>query len=245
MMHRILLLASILAFAACGRKDARDTAPPPAAARGAVAAAFLGCPPEGAPGGDAEFNLLKNRDTEPAQVTDMTVDEMLVLHPPGLLEAGSRHRRHWPRAALDTLQRYEVRGVRLEGFLLGAKESGPESCNCRREDLRDWHVWIGARRPASRDEAKLARHASVVTEPTPRWQRRNGWRLRQFKALARQGARVRITGWLLWDHEHPEELPAHKGEAATRGTLWEVHPVTRIELFSAGRWVEWRDVEDE
>jgi hypothetical protein len=61
-----------------------------------------------------------------------------------------------------------------------------------------------------------------------------------MKALARQGARVRISGWLFWDQRHPERLPSRQGSAATRGTLWEVHPVTGIEVFSAGRWIDVR-----
>jgi hypothetical protein len=60
----------------------------------------------------------------------------------------------------------------------------------------------------------------------------HGWRLRFLKRLADQGARVRLTGWLMLDSDHPDQI----GKA--RGGLWEIHPVTKIEVFSGGRWIE-------
>jgi hypothetical protein len=35
---------------------------------------------------------------------------------------------------------------------------------------------------------------------------------------------------LMLDPEHPEQL------GKTRGTLWEIHPVMRIEVRRGGRW---------
>ena len=157
------------------------------------------------------------------------------------------HRTDWPKGsaeqkrAVSKVQSQEKRGVMIEGHLLMARESGPESCNCRRDDLRDWHMWIGSEKATSFEDAKQKRRRSIVVEPTPRWQDRKGWRLRQLQALARQSARVRVYGWLLWDQEHPEETPEMKGDNATRGTLWEIHPVTKIEIRSGERWVELMD----
>jgi len=73
----------------------------------------------------------------------------------------------------------------------------------------------------------------VVAEVTPRWlAATHGWRLRFLKRLADQGARVRLTGWLMLDPDHPDQI------GKTRGGLWELHPVTTIEVFSGGRWIE-------
>jgi hypothetical protein len=73
----------------------------------------------------------------------------------------------------------------------------------------------------------------VVVEITPRWLAANdGWRLQTFKRLAEQRAKVRITGWLMFDPQHPDQI------GKTRGGLWEVHPITKIEVFSDGRWIE-------
>jgi hypothetical protein len=78
-----------------------------------------------------------------------------------------------------------------------------------------------------------------------------GWR---YEPLAdalrpRQGAgswpdgprRVRLTGWLLYDYEFDRPTHARRpGRPPPRGTVWEVHPVTRIEVFDAalGAWAE-------
>lgn len=41
---------------------------------------------------------------------------------------------------------------------------------------------------------------------------------------------VRISGWLMVDPQHPNHL--HK----YRLTLWEIHPITKIEVYSNGDW---------
>jgi hypothetical protein len=48
----------------------------------------------------------------------------------------------------------------------------------------------------------------------------------------RDSTRVRLSGWLLLDTEHPEEV------GRTRGTIWEIHPVMRIEARRGNRWVD-------
>jgi hypothetical protein len=40
-----------------------------------------------------------------------------------------------------------------------------------------------------------------------------------------------MTGWLTFDQEHNEQV------GKTRGTLWEVHPVTRVQVLEDGKWV--------
>jgi hypothetical protein len=40
--------------------------------------------------------------------------------------------------------------------------------------------------------------------------------------------RIRATGWLMYNFEHHAQI------AKTRGTLWEVHPVMKIEVFQSG-----------
>lgn len=199
---------------------------------------FKDCPPEGLGGGNALLNRLKNRDKEPPSYESKTIEELITLRPQLIVAAGEKNRASWSQISLDEAAKYESRGIVVEGYLLKVKQSGVESCNCLRDDLRDWHVWIGPNKPADKEEAKLMRASGMIAEPTPRWLERKGWRLRQFDALARQHAKVRISGWMLWDQEHYEELPEKKGERATRGTLWEIHPMTKIEVFSGGKWIE-------
>jgi hypothetical protein len=74
-----------------------------------------------------------------------------------------------------------------------------------------------------------------VIEPTPRFkQRRPNWtrtRLLTFEGDARSPIdSVRVTGFLFYDPFHPEHLNRY------RRTLWEIHPITRIEFFQNGVW---------
>lgn len=185
------------------------------------------CPPGGA-GGDRALNHFKNRVTPPARYHLLTVAEFLRTYP--LLHTPRRTTLYTPQEAAAITPR-EQAGVELEGYLLAAKQSGPESTNCYSTTRRDDHVWIGAVRPASPAAARAERAEAVVVEPTPNTLARHPiWRLRTLRALARQGAKVRVFGWVMYDPEHPDQL------GKTRGTLWEVHPVTRIEVWSGGRW---------
>ena len=84
---------------------------------------------------------------------------------------------------------------------------------------------------------------AVVLEATPRWRGANpNWNPNVFQHLVSQHvslhARVRITGWLMFDQEHPDQLHPRENRPATWGTLWEIHPGTKIEVFSGGVWRE-------
>jgi len=194
------------------------------------AIAFANCPPEG-DGGDIILNRLKNRVTEPSEYKEITVEQFLSEFTPNLNTPKNRNR--FSEDQKNYVEPREQRGIALIGYILGAKQSGPESCNCHDPERRDFHVWIGAKKPSTRAEATAMRAESVVVEPTPAGQDgHNNWRLRILKKLASQGAKVRISGWAMYDPEHPDQL------GKTRGTLWEVHPVLKIEVWNKGIWQE-------
>jgi hypothetical protein len=154
----------------------------------------------------------------------MTVAQINTLPVP--LEALQGRRATWPARTAAEISPVEHKGVVVEGILIGAKQSGTESTNCKRQELRDYHLWIV-------DEQDQTRAQAVVAEVTPRWLASNpGWRLRFLKRLADQRANVRLTGWLMLDPEHPDQI------GKIRGGLWEIHPITKIEVFSGGRWIE-------
>jgi hypothetical protein len=184
-----------------------------------------GCPPEG-DGGDPALNRLKNRDVPPPSYDPMTVEAILDNHPAAAEAIGRKDRDRWTAAALSQVKEWEQQGVAVEGYLLKIKQEGPESCNCHVQEHRDYHVWLSA----SPDDD---RSRSMVVEVSPRVQQSHeNWRLRILSRLAKDRARVRISGWLMWDQEHPEQI------GQTRGTLWEIHPIHMIEVYSGGRWRE-------
>ena len=184
---------------------------------------FEGCPPEGS-GGDAALNRLKNRDLPPPAYEPISVSELLANQPAALMDAGRRERNNWPQIALAQAIQWESRGVSVEGYLLRAKQQGPETCNCKDQTKRDYHIWIG-------DSPDADRSQSVVVEVSPRLLPAHpNWRLRILSRLAKDRAKVRISGWLMWDQEHPEEV------GKSRGTMWEVHPIHVIEVWSGGEW---------
>jgi hypothetical protein len=175
------------------------------------------CPAEGlalSPGG-REFARLKNR--EPRAPGPQEFDEGVSLG--SLLRPGDNSGR-WP----------ESRAGRVEGYVVEVVEGGVEAANCYSFDERDVHIHVAPRADAPRAEW-------VVVEVTPRARRRasewgGDWRA---EALRRElvGRRCRFEGWLLFDREHADEseqtAPGARGN--WRGTAWELHPVTRIEVL--------------
>ena len=179
-------------------------------------------------GGDALLNREKNRFTKPLDVTDVTIDE--ILHTPSALlaDAGRHKRERWSSAAMDYAQEEERRGIRVTGYLIHAKESGPESCNGYSDSLRDYHIWIG-------NNPTDDKRSGMIVEITPRWKVVHPeWRLHIMEKLASKHVPVRVTGWLMWDEEHPDEV------GKSRLTQWEIHPVTDFEVYSDN---EWRGIE--
>lgn len=95
--------------------------------------------------------------------------------------------------------------------------------------------------------------AYVTGEVTPQWRRPGGWTNDSLVALFRPNRggvtpwpdgprRVRVSGWLLYDFQY-DRVPTSWSlqNQATRLTGWEIHPVTRIEVWDDARG-EWREV---
>jgi hypothetical protein len=175
-------------------------------------------------GGDPSLNKQKNRFTMPLDVKDVSVASILQIPTSELSGLGRSHRERWPVGAVDFLREQETRGVRVTGYLVAAKEEGPESCNGYSDSLHDFHIWIS-------DAPSFEKSNGLIVEMTPRWQSvRPDWKMDELRSLVREHARVRVTGWLLWDEEHPDEV------GKSRASQWEIHPVTQFEVLDAGNW---------
>jgi hypothetical protein len=157
-------------------------------------------------------------------------DAVMHLTWPDAVERRDRDR--WSAEDRAQIERYEGLPIAIEGYLAGAKESGPESTNCHGADkeFRDYHLWLT-------QNSEEDRSLSIVVEPTPRLLAKHpGWRLSAFRKLVSEKTRVRLSGWLMFDPEHPDQV------GKTRGTIWEVHPMMQAEVWHQERWVtldEW------
>jgi len=184
---------------------------------------FRGCPPEGS-GGDEELNRLKNRVDE-GSYQAVKFDPLRNLSWPHAVER--RKRSEWASDLKSEIARNEGDPIAVEGYLLRVKEEGPESPNCRREDpdFRDFHIWLAY---SPDDEESSA----IVVEITPRIRIQHpSWNLQKIRTIIRERVSVRISGWLLFDQEHPDQV------GKSRATLWEIHPIMKIEVHHNGEWI--------
>ena len=185
-----------------------------------VADYFQGCPPSGS-GGDPALNTLKNRIDEGVWAST-SISSLLSLSWPQSIENQPRSR--WSAADKEAVALYEGSPVQVEGYLLQAKKMSPESTNCHSVEYVDFHVWIA-------DDPDKPRGESIVIEVTPRvLVSHPQWTTRRLGELARNREKIRISGWLLMDPEHPDQI------GKTRGTIWEIHPIMQIESYSLTGW---------
>lgn len=169
------------------------------------------------------LRALKRRLDPPAAYADWTQDSIAALP----------HGR--PLAEYAPLER---RGVRLEGWVQRTMAAGDG----------DMHLELcaTARTSGGRDTAY------TTGEITPGWRRPGAWQFEALNAVFRPNdgavtpwdggpAKVRVSGWLLYDFQYdrpPTSWSLQNG--APRVSGWEIHPVTRIERWSARerRWIE-------
>lgn len=193
-------------------EQASKPAPPPNT--------YRGCP-AGGDGGDHELNARKNR-TDSAAWYPVSLASILALRWPTGIETQPRFR--WSRADVAEIARFEGIPVQVEGYLAGAKQQGPESCNCHSVNDVDNHLWIV-------DAPGKSRAQSVVAEITPRLRALHpGWAFSRVQPLVDGKTKVRISGWLMMDQEHPDQV------GKTRGTIWEIHPIVAFDVLSGGEW---------
>ncbi|MDQ6694486.1 MAG: lamin tail domain-containing protein [Chloroflexota bacterium] len=182
---------------------------------------YQGCPSSG-DGGDPQLNVRKDR-TDTASWYPVSIASVLNLQWPKGIERTQRA--NWSSADAGEIAKYEGTPVQIEGWLAGAKQEGPESCNCHSVNDVDNHLWIV-------DTPNGDRSRSVVVEVTPRIRAQHpGWAFERIRPLVDGQTKVRISGWLLMDQEHPDQI------GKTRGTIWEIHPIVNFEVQRGNNWI--------
>lgn len=189
------------------------------------ALALLGRAP-GLPETTRHLREMKDRMEQPTNLLDYTMTDFAQLpHQPPLIA----------RRAL------EAHGVRMQGWVQRMVLSGDG----------DLHLELAEKRRhlGERDTAY------VVAEITPPWREgARGWAYESLLVAFRPNRggrapwesgprRVRLTGWLTLDHPYDRPVSTWlQLHSAPRRTGWEIHPVTRIELWddTALAWQELR-----
>jgi hypothetical protein len=185
------------------------------------------CGPVGQSGSaDPDLNRLKNR----IQATPETVPKTVAFLR-NLPNHVKEPRSQWSSDDLKQYGEFESTQIRIVGYFVGVRAERAESTNCGATDRDgvDFHTWVV-------DSADQDRTFAAVMEVAPRWRQVNSaWTVAAIQALVEQGAQVRLSGWPMFDQEHPEQL------GKTRSTLWEIHPITSIEVATSGGWVDLGD----
>jgi|ERR1041385_685245 hypothetical protein len=166
-------------------------------------------------GGDPALNVLKNQTTEASNPEEWTVQDVIDLEE----EIPVDWRPGMNRQPLTDMG--EGTAVTITGYLIHAKASSPEACNCGLpgEENNDFHLNLTAAKNDTRDDG-------IVAEITPRF-RPSGWTLAKLERLADKKTLVRMTGWLMLDSQHLS------GNGGPRATVWEVHPVTACDVCTS------------
>ena len=119
--------------------------------------------------------------------------------------------------------------VTVVGFLSHkvTVETGGESTNCHLHTAPevDWHIYL------TKSPAQGIKDA-VIVETTPRTRPLHKWTTSLLAPFVDSQTQVRISGWLMFDSEHIGVI------GTQRATVWEVHPITRIQVQQNGQWVD-------
>jgi hypothetical protein len=180
----------------------------------------------GGKAGDTETNLLKNRSDTATTYHAVAFDAIAKLPYP----KAAKHRHDWLQPQLDSIARYEGVPVSVIGYVVALKPQNKgtgESTNCNMTGANetDWHMALV--KTLGDGEA-----TSIVVETTPRMRKKHpAWSTTAVKKYVDVDTPMRISGWLMLDPEHRNHLNKY------RSTLWEIHPITRIEAFDGTQWV--------
>lgn len=189
------------------------------------------CGPTGS-GGDIITNKRKNRTDAPSQYHEVTWKALQALPYPS---HAPKSLTNWTQQQLAQIEPYQGIAVSVVGYFAAIKpqdQGSGESTNCyfTNSEEVDWHIPLV-------EKSGDPESSSIVVETTPRVRESHvKWTPHILAPWVKSAAPVRISGWTMFDPEHT----AHLGKY--RSTLWEIHPITRIEVFKDGQWVDADDL---
>jgi hypothetical protein len=200
-------------------------------------------------GSDPDQYILKNRSDVPPNYHNVTFDAVDELPFPGkgANKKAPANRRNWLPKHFAITDPYESIPIRLEGYIIvirDQKKSTPgkgEGTNCGFVTLGNIDAHIALVENKNDPES-----SAIVVEWTPRFtQAHPNWTSQKLKPWIKTGKRVRISGWLMVDPNHLNHITGVKINGQIRKyrhTLWEIHPITRIEVWKDGSFVDLDDL---
>lgn len=118
----------------------------------------------------------------------------------------------------------------VTGYLVAVEPKTGEACNCESSDPAwvDWHIWLVETKAEA--TAKNKKNA-IVVETTPRVRKEYSTRfdLTTIRQWVTNKQQVTVSGWLMLDPDHPSDATGTAHKNASRGTIWEIHPVMKID----------------
>jgi hypothetical protein len=174
--------------------------------------------------GDPDTFVRKNRTDVPATYHDVKWEAIHDLEFP----KDKPLRKKWSPENIADIGRYEGAAVRTIGYIVAVKPQAgnEEGTNCRFSKVSETDIHI-----AIVGEAGDGERNSVVVETTPRFLKLHPkWTKATLEQYLNQDIPVRISGWLMLDPDHRAHLNKF------RHTLWEIHPITAIEVLDGGQW---------
>jgi hypothetical protein len=174
---------------------------------------------------DTPTNLRKNRTDVPNSYHEIPFDVIATLPYP---KPAPTKRVNWSSQQLDEIKPYEGVAISVVGYIAAIKVEGRESTNCgwTKPSEVDWHIPLVG-------QAERGEPDAIVVETTPRIRALHPqWTTAALAPYKASQTPVRISGWLMFDPDHPGHLGKY------RTTLWEIHPITKIEVSTNGQWVD-------
>ncbi len=140
-------------------------------------------------------------------------------------------RKNWTADQLAEIAPFEGEAVRTTGYLVAFKpQSGGsgEGTNCHFSSPSDTDTHM-----ALVEGVGDAEKTSIVVEFTPRFLKAHpNWKKSILSPWLNSDNPLRISGWLMLDPDHRNHLNRF------RSTLWEIHPITKIEVWKENQWVD-------
>jgi hypothetical protein len=210
------------------------------------------CGLSGTPGAEATQNSAKNNFCALGAAGPITIQQMVSLQlsvqsnksisfgNPDKHPLSAQPGPMTNRAPLQALG--EGKPVVLLGFVLATAQEGEESVNCGKavpNQPADYDIHVSIVDSASNTNEC----SGIVAEMIPH-HRPTGWTPAAVAAVGKAHLMVRVTGQLMFDSSH---TPCVAGAAIAgdpkRASLWEVHPIYKLEVCPTGNcattgWVD-------